>query len=183
MDQTPGRRKDGTGPQPPNEIPARTTRLVVAGALASALAGACAASPPAVERHARDEVVPLQSLRGKVVVINYWATWCQPCMEEIPALIRVAAENEGKVVLLAVNENDGLLGRLKMDRWLKKNPATFTPYIVYANRGLKQRYPWRVYPTTYVLDANGDVVSKVEGKLTIERARALVQAALERRRR
>jgi hypothetical protein len=104
-------------------------------------------------------------------------------MDEIPALVRVAAENEGRVVLLAVNDNDEFFGPQKIRRWLKTNPATFTPYIVYGNRSLTRVFPRRGFPTTYVLDVNGDLVAKFVGKLTIEKARAMIRAALERPRR
>ena len=156
--------------------------LLVLLAFAAGLAGACATSPPVVKRHGRDGVVPLATLRGKVVLINYWATWCQPCMDEIPALVRVAAEYEDRVVLLAVSELDDFYGPPRVAR-LKKNPASFTRYIVYGNSGLTSAFPRRAFPTTYVLDVNGELVEKVVGALTVERARALIRAALERPRR
>lgn len=145
-----------------------------------AMGGACATAPPAVTRHGGDEIVKIESLRGKVVILNYWATWCQPCMEEIPALVRVAAEYEGRVVLLAINDNDDFEGPPRVARWLRKNPRAFTQYIVYGNAGLTRAFPRLVFPTTYFLDAKGEVVEVVQGRLTIERARAAVQAALER---
>lgn len=163
----------------------RLTRgaLLLLLAFTAGLAGACAAAPPVVKRHGRDEVVPLETLRGKVVLINYWATWCQPCMDEIPALVHVAAEYEGRVVFLAVSELDDFYGPPRVERWLKKNPASFTPYIVYGNSGMTRAFPRRAFPTTYVLDVNGELVEKVEGKVTVERARAMIRAALERPRR
>jgi thiol-disulfide isomerase/thioredoxin len=157
-------------------------RMRVPGAVLAllALAGACATSPPAVTRHGGDVVVKIESLRGKVVILNYWATWCQPCMDEIPALVRVAGEYDGRVVLLAINDNDDFEGPPRVARWLRRNPRAFTQYIVYGNNGLTRAFPRRVFPTTYFLDANGKVVEVVEGRLTIEKARAVVQAALER---
>jgi thiol-disulfide isomerase/thioredoxin len=157
-------------------------RMRMPGAVLALLAtaGACATSPPAVTRHGGDEIVKIESLRGKVVILNYWATWCQPCMDEIPALVRLAGEYEGRVVLLAINDNDDFEGPPRVARWLRRNPRAFTQYIVYGNDGLTRAYPRRVFPTTYFLDANGEVVEVVEGRLTIEKARALVQSALER---
>src|ERR1043165_5373234 len=93
--------------------------------------GACASAPARVTLHDGGKVVAIDELRGKVVVINYWATWCQPCMREIPALVRIVSEKNGRVVLLAVNENDDFYGRAIVERWLAQNPATFTQFIGY----------------------------------------------------
>jgi thiol-disulfide isomerase/thioredoxin len=158
----------------------RARRLLLVASFAGALAGGCAVPPPAVTPHGRGEAVPLEALRGKVVLINYWATWCQPCMDEIPALASVAAENQDRVVLLAVANNDGFDGRPRIERWLSKNPATFARYIVYGNDGLERAFPHHKLPTTYVLDVSGRVIEKVEGKMSLDRARAIVRTALER---
>lgn len=153
--------------------------VVAAAALFSALMSGCALPPPQVVRHEGGETVALEQLRGQVVVLNYWATWCPPCMHEIPSLVRIADEMQGRVVFLAVNDRIELYGRPAVARWLAKNPAAFTPYIVYANGGLLEKYPRRVFPTTYFLDVDGQLVDKVEGLISEQAARELVQKALD----
>jgi hypothetical protein len=72
-------------------------------------------------------------------------------------------------------------GRPAVERWLAHNPADFTPHIAYGNDGLHAMFPHRAIPTTYVLDESGTVVDHVTGALTLERARGLIQRALDSR--
>jgi len=155
-------------------------RSLLAAALFGVLAGGCAPSLPQVTRHEGGASVTLQQLHGNVVLLNYWAVWCPPCMAEIPALIRISAEYQGRVVLLAVNDGDDFYGRVTVERWLSKNPATFTPYIVYGNGALLEKFPRRAFPTTYVLDATGELVEKFEGSISEAMAREAIQRALDR---
>jgi thiol-disulfide isomerase/thioredoxin len=146
----------------------------------AALCAACQApGPAAITLHQGGSRVALADLRGKVVVLNYWATWCGPCMREIPDLIRVAHENEGRVVFLALDENlEEAYGRPRVEHWLLKNPAGFTPYIGYGNNALFDRFPVQAFPTTYILDGNGEPVGKVVGTIDPADARALIEKAL-----
>jgi thiol-disulfide isomerase/thioredoxin len=123
-----------------------------------------------VTLHSSDRVVAIDELRGKVLVLNYWATWCQPCMREIPARVRIVSEMSDRVVLLAVNENDDFYGRAIVDRWLEKNPATFTPFIGYGNTTLRYKYPVRGLSTTYVIAPDGRIAAKFEGSLSEKQA-------------
>jgi thiol-disulfide isomerase/thioredoxin len=152
--------------------------LAIASAVASgASASGCASAPSQVTLHSSDRVVAIDELRGKVVVLNYWATWCQPCMREIPALVGIVSEMSDRVVLLAVNENDDFYGRAIVNRWLEKNPATFTPFIGYGNSTLRYKYPFRGLPTTYVIAPDGRIAAKFEGSLSETQARALIAKA------
>ncbi|HEX4847987.1 MAG TPA: TlpA disulfide reductase family protein [Novosphingobium sp.] len=51
--------------------------------------------------------VQLASFKGKPVLINLWATWCAPCVAELPALDKLAAQTEGKLTVLAINQDSG----------------------------------------------------------------------------
>jgi len=50
--------------------------------------------------------VSLEQFKGKVIIINFWASWCNPCVEEFPSLIKLIKEFKGDVVLLAVSNDD-----------------------------------------------------------------------------
>lgn len=61
----------------------------------------------------------LQDLKGKVVIINFWASWCGPCLEEFPSLITLVKKMAGKVVLVAVSEDNT---KEEIDTFLKAFP-------------------------------------------------------------
>ena len=113
-----------------------------------------AASTPALEFDNLDGT-PFDAsvLRGKRVVINFWAVWCGPCREEIPALERLAQSVRGQgVEILLVNAGDS---RAAIDKFLAKVPVKLR---VLRTRGESVNAgAWQVnaLPTTAVLDAAG----------------------------
>jgi thiol-disulfide isomerase/thioredoxin len=92
-------------------------------------------------------------LAGKVVVVNFWATWCKPCEHEIPAFARVANRYADKVVILGVmidNPDDQTLLTYMSDHEMSYPVVRKTSDIMLAFA-----YPDR-YPTTYVFDGKGN---------------------------
>ena len=65
----------------------------------------------------------LKDFQGKIVIINFWATWCAPCVVEFPALLKIAAANQDKVVLIALSSD---VGETEIRTFLAKQsePAT-----------------------------------------------------------
>ena len=102
----------------------------------------------------------LDELRGKVVVLNYWATWCPPCIEEMPSLEKLheALASKGlAVVAVSVDERFSDIERF-VDEW----NLTFT---VLHDDGMKVSRSYRTfkYPETYIIDRMGRLKSKVVG--------------------
>jgi thiol-disulfide isomerase/thioredoxin len=101
----------------------------------------------------------LDSLRGKVVVMDFWATWCQPCRAQRPLYEQVQAQFKGddRVVFLAINsdeERDRVPGFLKQQKY-------DTP--VYYEDGLTVALSVTSLPTTVLLDKQGELFSKLVG--------------------
>ncbi|MCU1328233.1 MAG: Redoxin domain protein [Bryobacterales bacterium] len=109
------------------------------------------------------------SWAGKVVVLNYWATWCVPCRQEIPEFNKMAAELGPKgveVVGISMDEE----GAAPVKEFLKQNPMKYTV-------GLGTGSPGQL-PLTVVLDKAGKTVQRFEGFTKPEAIRAAVQKAL-----
>lgn len=102
----------------------------------------------------------LADLRGKVVVLNFWASWCQPCVEETPSLNRLQEQIAplGGMVLGISLDADGAA----YDRFLREQQVRFPTYRDPAKR-ISSRYGTFMYPETYILTRDGHIGKKVIG--------------------
>jgi len=134
-------------------------RLFVAAALVAAAGAAWAAggtmkpwpggATPALSLRDLDgKEHKLEDYKGKVVVLNFWATWCDPCREEMPSMQRLQEKLSGKLVVLAVDYGEG---PPRIKDFLKKVPVRFT---VLLDRDTSAATAWKVkvLPTTLVID-------------------------------
>uniref|UniRef100_A0A2I2MG99 Thiol-disulfide isomerase or thioredoxin n=1 Tax=Leptospirillum ferriphilum TaxID=178606 RepID=A0A2I2MG99_9BACT len=105
-------------------------------------------------------ILDLEKLRGRWVLLNFWATWCVPCRQEIPTLVRLSRQMDGrKVVLLSVamdNDPD------KIRHYLKKTPVDY-PVLLGQESHVDGRYIGMGLPETYLIDPEGYLVGKAAG--------------------
>lgn len=98
--------------------------------------------------------VKLSDLRGQTVMINFWATWCPPCRDEMPMLEAVYRERADKgLVVLAVSMDDDPDA---VARFVKDYGLTF-PVVIDTNKRVSFRYRVRPIPTTFLLDRDGAI--------------------------
>ena len=98
---------------------------------------------------------------GRPVVVNLWATWCKPCLKEMPSLDRLQAEFADKLAVLAVSEDHGgaqRVGPFAAALGLQKLKIYLDP-----QSNLGHAFKVRGLPTSIVIDAQGRVVGRVEG--------------------
>lgn len=128
----------------------------------------------------------LSDYQGKTVFLNFWATWCPPCRSEMPeiqALYEKYGENEGELVVLGVASPDyGNEGSAtEIAAFLSENGYTFP--VVMDDMGLySSQYSIRAYPTTFMIDKDGNVYGYVEGALTGDIMESIVQQTMEGKR-
>jgi len=106
---------------------------------------------------------------GKVVLMNFWATWCPPCRAEIPDLIALQNKYRDKLVIIGVSEDDGPVEAVKQfvaDQKMNYMVAMSTPELRKIFRGVV------ALPTTFLLDLQGQVAQKHVGLLNPEDAEA-----------
>jgi peroxiredoxin len=107
------------------------------------------------------QAVRLSALRGKVVLVNVWTTWCPPCREEMPSRDRLYRELGGEAFeLLAVSQDDQ--GRAAVDAFVKEVPVSF-PVLLDPERRVGSAYGVWGYPETFVIDREGRIVERVIG--------------------
>ena len=107
--------------------------------------------------------VALADLRGKVVLVNLWATWCPPCIEEMPSMEKLNQLMAGEdFVMLAVNaEKDG---RTVVPAFLKKTPYNFT--ILYDDEAIVQAlYGVYKFPESFIIRKDGTIAEKIIGPI------------------
>ena len=131
--------------------------LVAAALLATPAVIAGEATGPAAEFRLQSrtgEAVSLSSLKGQVVLINFWATWCGPCRKEMPLLEQIQKKYAPLgFTMLGVNvEEDTRL----MDTFLKDVPVTF-PILLDPANGVSKLYNVSAMPSTVIVDRKGTV--------------------------
>lgn len=105
--------------------------------------------------------VQLSSLRGKVVLVNFWATWCPPCREEIPSMVRMNQAMQGKPFqLLACSIDEG--GAKAVTDFFQKAGVTL-PVLLDTDTKVSKRYGTTGVPETFVIDTKGVIMKKIVG--------------------
>jgi len=128
--------------------------------------------------------------KGKVTVVNLWATWCQPCVAELPALARAAADFEDRGVLAYAVSLDLVNPMTEVDR--NTLPGTLEQFASERTLALPvwlydgdddALAEWlgygHVVPFTVVFDQDGRIVDRHEGESTYEQFASMIKAALE----
>ncbi len=106
-----------------------------------------------------ERTVALKDLRGKVVVLNFWATWCPPCVEEMPSLVRMQEQLKDKVTVLAVSVDED--DRAYRSFIKKYNIALLT--VRDAQQKSNELYGSFRFPETYIIDRDGVLRRKFIG--------------------
>jgi cytochrome c biogenesis protein CcmG/thiol:disulfide interchange protein DsbE len=151
----------------PTRLPTLLARLLVLGLLATLVGCYGNGRPPRIGSNApdftvqdSDHKVTLSQFRGQVVVLNFWATWCPPCVEETPSLVRMQARLKDKgVVVLAVSIDDD---DAAYHRFLKEYGVNMVTVRDEARKAatLYGTFGW---PETFVIDRQGVVRRKFIG--------------------
>lgn len=108
-----------------------------------------------------------ETYRGSLLVVNFWASWCAPCVEEVPSLVRLAKEMGGQVRILGIS-NDSK--REEIDIFLKSFPEFNAPLIDLVHDEppgfpLAKMFGVGRLPESYIFDVNGKFVRRVIGTI------------------
>ena len=109
-----------------------------------------------------DKTVKLSDYRGKVIFLNFWATWCKPCREEMPSMevMHKSLEKDGLVVLAV--SLDRVTTKKDIPPFIKSMNLTF-PVLVDSWGQTDKRYKLMGVPETYIIDQDGILREKVIG--------------------
>lgn len=138
-------------------------------ALTAGIAGAAelarwagGATPPLALTDLAGNAHALEQYRGKVVLVNFWATWCEPCRDEMPSMDRLRHEMAGQpFVILAVNVDEP---EQRIRNFLQRLPVGFD---VLLDPGMRATKVWnaRILPASFLLGRDGRIRYSVRGDL------------------
>ena len=107
--------------------------------------------------------VSIASMRGKVVIVNFWATWCGPCRAEIPDLVALQAKYKDTLQVIGISEDEAgveVVKRFAAEHKINYPVAMMTPEIEKLYPGIS------ALPTSFIVDRDARVVQKHVGMLT-----------------
>ena len=132
----------------------------------------------------------LEEYKGKVVVINFWATWCGYCVRELPEFEKVYKEfgsNKKDVVILGVagpktkeNPNNVDVEKDKIISFLKKKNVTYPTLMDEAGKSFDE-YGVKYFPTTYVINKNGYLEGFLNGAISGEQLKNAINETLKKK--
>ncbi|NOZ52063.1 MAG: TlpA family protein disulfide reductase [Gammaproteobacteria bacterium] len=111
-------------------------------------------APDFTLKSVRGDNLKLSERRGEVVMVNFWASWCKPCREEMPVLNELYLKyRDAGFTLWAINVEQNLV---KAKRWLREVPVTF-PVLFDDSNNVSKRYNVDAMPSTYLIDRDGNL--------------------------
>ncbi|MEK4080123.1 TlpA disulfide reductase family protein [Solibacillus sp. FSL W7-1436] len=121
------------------------------------------------------EPVSLSDSKGKITIVNFWATWCPPCREEMPHMQSFYEKHHEEVEILAVNVKNMDDGRPAIEQFVQEHELTF-PILLDESGEVGLTYEIMTLPTSYILDAEGRVFQKIIGAMDEQVMNELVEA-------
>jgi peroxiredoxin len=130
--------------------------------MALLLATLLAAAPPLELADAGGTVHRLADYRGKVVLVNFWATWCEPCLAELPGIERLRASFAGRpLAVLAVQ----MEGSARMSRDTAEKLSLRFPMLVDRDSAASEAWGVKLVPTSFLIGPDGAVAFRHEGEM------------------
>ncbi|MCB1787489.1 MAG: TlpA family protein disulfide reductase [Gammaproteobacteria bacterium] len=145
--------------------------LVISGALT---VGAHAATEDFTLPDLDGQQHSLSDYRGRWVLVNYWATWCPPCLEEIPELEVFHTGSEGKAIVLGVNMESIDDGELK--QFVDQQFVSY-PILLATERPSREQLigPVEGLPTSYLVSPSGEIVARQVGQVTAQGIQSFIE--------
>ena len=123
--------------------------------------------------------VRLDKVKGRVVLLNFWASWCAPCLKEFPVLIDLVLESQGRISLVAISNDESVaeaqkfIGDIEKDFQLIKKHPNIKVLWDENHKMTHQVFNVLSLPETFILDADRKILRKVVGAAEWEKPELL----------
>lgn len=135
---------------------------------ASTAIGVGMLAPSFTLKNLEGKEVHLEDYRGKKVMLNFWATWCPPCKEEMPGMEKLYNEHEIEILAVNLDPQNDVRG------FIERNNLTF-PVLLDVHGTTQQTYSIISIPTTFIIDENGIIVEKHIGVMSVRQMEELIR--------
>ncbi len=169
-------------------LPVALLALGIAGLLWSGIQEARRATAPAAEQRLAPPFrlekfgggsISSSELRGKVVMLDFWATWCGPCIAEMPTLLKLASEYEPRgVVFLAASRDDPSVAKVQVGMFIDQRAPGLARHAAFADDGTADAYAVSAIPTMVLIDRRGQLQASYLGAASERTWRARIDAVL-----
>jgi len=115
-------------------------------------------------------IASLSDFKGRVVILNFWATWCPPCRAEMPSMEKLYQRfSEQGLEILAVDIGES---KSTVSRFIMNNKYTF-PVLLDADNKVSNAYGIEAIPTSFILDRDGKIIARVVGSISWDTPQAI----------
>jgi thiol-disulfide isomerase/thioredoxin len=122
----------------------------------------------------------LSDYRGRVVMINFWGTWCPPCRRELPALVKIREElGQDRFEIIGINVGERVANPAEHVAAFAKNNNINYPLVIADNNIVTAYGGIEVVPTTILVDGEGRIVERIEGSRDEAGFRAMIDRAMK----
>ncbi|MEZ5308492.1 MAG: TlpA disulfide reductase family protein [Pyrinomonadaceae bacterium] len=158
--------------------------VFVVAAFSQAPAPTPSASLPIVTKVDEKTVMPLLKPSGKPLLINFWATWCVPCVEEFPLLVSLHKDYKDKIDIITISLDDPIEATRDVPKFLAEQNAEMPAYLLYTKdenaviSSVTDKWAGGL-PFTLFLDKDGKKLYERQGLLKEEVMKPLIDSSLE----
>ena len=135
-------------------------------------------SSSSMNSSACSSVTPADLARGEVTLVNFWASWCPPCVHEMPSMSRLNDDyREQPFTILAINLGERIED---IQNFLQQHPVNF-PVLLDPQQQLPRQWKVFAFPTSYIIDKQGRIRYSVAGGIdwTSDEAKRAIQGLLD----
>jgi thiol-disulfide isomerase/thioredoxin len=120
-----------------------------------------APAPPVSLTDVSGNAVELSDFKGRLVLVNLWATWCEPCLREMPSLERLQSKLGDRIAVLGVSEDRG--GNKTVEPFIAKLGLKSVKIFIDPKSVVGRAFEVRGLPTSLLIDRDGKLLGRVEG--------------------